>query len=197
MNRILEAGRAKTEKHLGKALVFDTTAFYAGVFQIRGAQLFAPPSVLDEAKRVTKKGSWLEVALEAADITSMDPSRRSVEEVASVASRLGEESSLSATDAEVVALALDLRNQGFDVTVVSDDFTVENLVKRMGLVFVAVAARGIRRVAEWLIYCPGCGRTYGRRTSDSVCIVCGTKLRRKMRSHRDGLSGTSRITEKN
>ena len=159
----------------------DSTAFYSGIFQIDGSALYSTPKVLDEIKKISRTMSHFENALELAEIKTIEPSIESVKRTIMEAKRIGEEVSVSPADTEVVAATLDLKKEGFEATVASDDFAVENLSRRLGIEFKAISTKGIRYVVNRIIYCPGCSLVFKKRPSDMLCTVCGTKLRRKIR----------------
>jgi hypothetical protein len=54
-----------------------------------------------------------------------------------------------------------------------------NMASRLGLRFTSQATRGIKRVLDWSIYCPGCRRGFNLPQEDNVCPLCGTELKRK------------------
>jgi rRNA maturation endonuclease Nob1 len=45
----------------------------------------------------------------------------------------------------------------------------------------ALATFGIRRLLEWVRYCPACHREYAADYGATSCTVCGTELKRKPR----------------
>jgi UPF0271 protein len=75
---------------------------------------------------------------------------------------------------------MQLKKNGYYVTVVSDDYSIQNVVKFSGLKFSPVMTRGISRTIRWFLYCSGCGKVF-HDSNITVCDVCGTKLKRKMR----------------
>jgi UPF0271 protein len=91
------------------------------------------------------------------------------------------ESNLSPTDRRLLALALQLREEGLDPVLVSDDYSVQNTASKLGLGFRSRGAKGITKRLVWLTYCPGCRRTFDKEQEGNVCPVCGTELKRKPR----------------
>ncbi len=106
------------------------------------------------------------------------PTSSSLAEVSSKATMLGDKVVLSKTDTNILALALDLNKQGLAPVIVSDDYAVQNVAESLNLAYQSLATYGIRQKFNWVFYCPACFRRYP--TGDTeVCLVCGTKLKRK------------------
>ncbi len=164
--------------------VLDATAFYAGVPYTSLATYYTTDSVVKEVSHRKSKSISIEGLVEAGRLRIYNPSVKSVERVQETAQRSGDISSLSETDISVVALALELKERGSDIIVISDDYAVENLSSILGIKRVSVMTGGIKKIVEWLIYCPGCGKVF-RDQHPKTCDVCGSTLRRKFKSTSD------------
>jgi len=131
-----------------RCLVLDTTALLAAI-QLSMAPmdgntvLLTTSSNVEEVKDFENR-SKLEVALEIGRIVVKDPDPRYVEKVVEVAKRVGSLGKLSFTDLQLVALALELRDEGMEVVVLSDDYHVQNLLAHLGIEFRALRTPGIR-----------------------------------------------------
>jgi UPF0271 protein len=68
-----------------------------------------------------------------------------VEKATEVAKRFGLLNKLSKTDIDVIALALQLKEQGYSVTVLTDDYDIQNILQRIGIDFTSVKTVGIKR----------------------------------------------------
>jgi UPF0271 protein len=97
--------------------------------------------------------------------------------------QVGDSFFLSETDKHVLALALELKTTACDPQIVTDDYSIQNVAKRLGIEFTSLATLGIRRVLEWIRYCPACHREYAANSAFTECVVCGTQLKRKPRKH--------------
>jgi len=73
-----------------------------------------------------------------------------------------------------LALASEL---GYEL--LSDDYSIQNLARVMGVPCRGVDQKGISKVFEWQAKCKGCGKVFS--ADVRVCDVCGseTKTRRK------------------
>src|SRR5438309_8295889 len=108
------------------------------------------------------------------------PSPRAFESVEAESTKPGEKGHVSQADREVVALALDLKQDGQDPVILSDDYAVQNMAEHLHLSYGSLANFGIAHKFDWIMYCPACHR---RSTgSEKTCRVCGTELKRKVLS---------------
>jgi UPF0271 protein len=80
---------------------------------------------------------------------------------------------------QLLALALELKTQGENPEIITDDYSIQNVAKQNGIAFYALATSGIKRLLEWIRYCPACHKEYPINSSFSACQICGTELKRK------------------
>jgi UPF0271 protein len=159
--------------------VLDTTALIARWLLYAPTRGFTTSLVAAEARdQASREG--LETALQLGRLEIRDPSPRFLAEARRQAARLGLHSSLSEADLSVAALALELRSQGNEVVVVTDDYALQNLVASLGMRFQPLRTKGIRETRDYVVRCPACGYV-STRPGERVCPVCGTPLRRYRR----------------
>jgi len=157
-----------------KGYVLDTSALFYGKEAPQDYECMIPPGVVRELKK-EEMGERLELLL-ATRIRVVSPSARSMAKVREKAKETGDARRLSQTDIEVIALAMDL---GYEL--VSDDYSVQNLARVLGLPWRGMDQKGISEVYHWEAKCKGCGKVFPAEVSE--CDVCGseTKTRRKRR----------------
>ena len=86
------------------------------------------------------------------------------------ARKSGDIGRLSPVDITVLALALDVNG-----TVMTDDYSIQNTARIMGIPYRAVGQTGITKVEKWNYQCIGCGKWYKEKMPD--CPICGSQLR--------------------
>jgi len=150
-------------------MVVDTSVLFSIERMPQDADIYAPPGVFSELER---HGDTRHLLLQEL-ITVIDPGRTSLSLVRKAATETGDDARLSTVDLEVVALAHELR-----ATILTDDYSIQNLASHMGLDFQGVGQSGISKVLRWKYKCLGCGRVWKERFEE--CPVCGSPLR----SHR-------------
>ncbi len=161
-------------------MVLDTSAFVAGFdpFSVKEEQV-APPKVEEEVKRNTMTLLRFGTAVENGKIKIYAPSSEFEVKVKNSATLLGDSFFLSDTDTQVLALALEIRAQGNNPQILTDDYSIQNVAKQLGLGYVSLATFGIKRLLTWIRYCPACHRTYPANFKANECPICGTTLKRK------------------
>jgi UPF0271 protein len=156
-----------------KVHVLDTSALVGGLAPgLVDARLVTVREVLEEARSLEVK-SQVETAMLAGRIEVVEASPGAVKKVREILKRTGDR--LSRADVHLLALALDFKSRG--AILLTDDYALQNLATRLGVVYQGLRAPGIRRVLSWEAVCPGCGKKF--RPPFRKCPVCGTKLERK------------------
>jgi endoribonuclease Nob1 len=173
-------------------LVLDTSAFIMGFNPTREGEVYTVPSVEDELLRGTMTQLRFHVNKEKGKVILRFPSPRSLGSVDAISSKVGEKGHVSQADREVVALALDLKQDGQEPVIVSDDYAVQNMAEHLHLSYGSLANFGIAHKFDWIMYCPACHRR--SKGPEKTCRVCGTELKRKVLSRskisRDRAPGT-------
>lgn len=163
----------------------DTSAFLAGFdpFRVNEEQVTVPNV---EAEIRANSMTWVrfKAATENMKVVVKKPTQEALERVESCAIEVGDSFFLSETDKQVLALALEIKASSCNPQIVTDDYSIQNVARRLGIEFTPLATFGIRRVLEWVRYCPACHREYAANCASTECTVCGTRLKRKPRRHR-------------
>ena len=163
-----------------RALLLDTSAFILGYGAMdTDAEHFSVPAVQAELREGSLHRLRFDNAARNGHLKVLTPPPWSLESLDEVVKEMGEKGILSNADTQLLALGLSLQSEGMPPTVVSDDYAVQNVANKLGLGFRSLATHGIIQRFEWIIYCPGCWRSYESPQRDNICPVCGTKLKRK------------------
>jgi len=135
--------------------------------------------------------TWVrfKTAVENGKVKIKAPSEDFWNKVKASANRVGDSFFLSEADLQILALALELKAEGYTPQIVTDDYSIQNVATQIGIAFVSLATFGIRRLLEWVRYCPACHREYPADYNSTTCTVCGTALKRKPRRATKSLKG--------
>lgn len=165
-----------------RIIVLDTSAFLAGFdpFSLSEEQVTAP-MVEQEIKRNAMIRLRFETAVESGKVKVKAPSKEALSSVKASATKVGDSFKLSETDIELLALALELKTEGYKPQIVTDDYSIQNVATQSGIEFLSLATFGIKRLLEWIRYCPACHREYPVNSAFKECQICGTELKRKPR----------------
>jgi UPF0271 protein len=168
------------EKH--PTFVLDTSAIIYGFNpQLVDGDHYITPRVMSELLG-KKTRTITDLSLSSGRLKVRAPKDESKNLARSRAGSTGDLSVLSETDLEVVALALELKDEGADPTVISDDYSLQNLCTLLKINFKPMMTKGISQEFWWFLYCPACGATYEQSLKSTICQVCGHALRRKVYS---------------
>jgi len=163
-----------------KAVVLDASAFLAGLdpFSIEG-DVFTVPGVKNEVSRSSLIYLRLRTAEESGKLKIKEPGQEALGEAKAIAAFMGDAISLSDVDVELIALAIELVKEGREVVLITDDYSIQNVVKKLGIPFSPVATFGIKEELRWVVYCPACHRRFSSDIGSRTCPVCGTPLKRR------------------
>lgn len=146
--------------------VLDASAFLSGL-QFVG-DLYTVPAVLEELRR-HELTPVLEAFLET-HVQLFYPDSGSVRRIRDASERTGDAHRISTTDRDLLALALDL-----GATLVTDDYSIQNVARSLGLPYETVLAPGIQEQWQWSYRCTGCGAAWPEWHDE--CPTCGKALR--------------------
>ena len=174
--------KSQASNQCKRVIVLDTSAFLAGFdpFSL-GEEQVTVPKVEEEIRKNSMIKMRFETAIESGKLKVKAPSQESSIKVNASASKVGDSFKLSETDMQLLALALELKATGYTPQIVTDDYSIQNVATQMGIEFLALATFGIKRLLEWIRYCPACHREYPVNCTFKECQVCGTELKRKPR----------------
>ncbi len=161
-------------------LVLDTSAFVAGFdpLSIAGDK-YIVPLVQQEMTANSMASVRMRAALENGRLRIIDPRSSFIDRVKRSASEVGDKFLLSDADIQVLAGALELKQKGKHVRILTDDYSMQNVANAIGLEFCSLATLGIKYRLEWMRYCPACNKRYASDYAAKTCEVCGTQLKRK------------------
>jgi len=163
-----------------RAIVIDTSALVAGFdpFSISEEQ-YAPPKVREEMNEATMASVRFRTAIESGRVRVRRPKETFLDRARAFASAMGDSFFLSQTDLQVLALALELKTNGYSPMIATDDYSIQNVASEMNIGFEPLSTFGIRRRLQWIRYCPACHKKYPANYESKNCEVCGTRLKRK------------------
>lgn len=144
-----------------------------------GEEQYTVPMVKEEVAGSHIAKIRFKTAIESGRLKIKAPEKVYVERVKATAKAVGDASWLSETDMQVLAFALQLKTQGFMPLVATDDYSIQNVARHLGIEFAPLATFGIRLKLKWVNYCPACHKKYPSDYGSKKCQVCGTELKRK------------------
>jgi UPF0271 protein len=160
-----------------RVYVLDASAIIGG-FISKKSDNFVTASVISEIKDLKSKIS-LERAIEDGSITIMEPEPVDIDDVTAVIKKSGDVLRLSSVDIKLVALGFKLKRESMDPMVVTDDYSMQNVLKIVELPYRGVLTEGINEVYGWIKICKGCKKKYPPEYDYDECEICGTRIIKK------------------
>ncbi|MFA5253815.1 MAG: nucleotide-binding protein [Methanoregula sp.] len=148
--------------------VLDSSVFFTD-YPAEG-ECYTTPSVTDELVDLKSKCRF--DLFVSAGLVVQAPEKGDLVRVREAAQKTGDLPVISATDCDVLALAL-----GLGATVFTDDFAIQNVAAALKIPVQPLRQRAAKPVA-WKYRCSGCGRYY---KTDGECPVCGAIIKRKLK----------------
>ena len=160
--------------------MLDTSAFIAGYDPLSVSdEQYTVPSVKEEL--IANSFPWvrLNAAVESGQLKVRMPEESSIRRIKESSKTVGDMLCLSEADLNVLALALELKDADYSPSIVTDDYSIQNVANQIGVGFSSLVTFGIRYRLNWILYCPACHHKYPADYKLKECEICGTALRRK------------------
>lgn len=157
--------------------VLDASAFING-FKLTSNNNFTVSEISTEIKDFESKLVF-DMALEEGKLIIEDVPSDYIECVDEFISNSGDVLRLSAPDKKLISLAYMMHNDGKNVKVISDDYTIQNTLKIMGIPYSGVITEGIKEIYNWKKVCEGCKKEYDNDYPFDDCEICGSKIFKK------------------
>lgn len=157
--------------------VLDASAFING-FQITSKRNFTVPEITEEIKDFESRLKFDAVVNEGL-LTIQDVPSEYTNSVYNIISESGDILRLSLPDKKLIALAYMLSQKGESVKVVSDDYTIQNTLKIMGIPYRGVITEGIKGIYNWKKVCEGCKKEFPDDYPFDDCEICGSRIFKK------------------
>ena len=158
--------------------ILDASAFING-FEPRGKYNFTVSEITDEVKDL-KSTIILNQAIEDKKIIIKEPEAVYLDRLNDIISESGDDLRLSNPDKKLLALALNLLDEcNCDIKVLTDDYSMQNVLKILEIPYESIITEGIKGVYNWKKTCEGCKREYPADYPYDDCEICGSKIFKK------------------
>ncbi len=155
-------------------VVLDASAIFTGLPQYLPAKYVTTESVVNEILDVHSRQVF-ENLISANRVEVRPVSLVYKEKAIKKARDTGLLSKLSDTDIDLLALAMEIRdNVKNKVIVATDDYALQNILLLEGFYVLPTKTSGIRNTKKYKTICPACG--YQGSSDERRCPVCGTPL---------------------
>ena len=159
-----------------KVYILDASGIIGGFISQKHPNI-TTSAVLDEIKDL-KSQMTVQNALQEGNMKIAEPDSEALRKVQKAVKRSGDILRLSEVDKELVALALFLK-KNYNLQVVTDDYSMQNILKIMNIPYRSVLTEGINEIYGWIKICRGCRHKYPSDHEGDECDTCGSALYRK------------------
>lgn len=157
-----------------KIYILDTSALLLmPIKKTRGGRYITTPEAVEEVRKDEVRREAIKLYIETGILTLAKPGDKHVREASRIARELGEDKKLSKADLSILGLAIRYRDK--NPTIVTDDYSIQNILRSMGIPYIKVR-REIRSSATWRYRCRTCGKTFERYVE--TCDECGGEVGR-------------------
>ena len=160
-----------------KVYVLDASAIIGG-FSSNKYQSFITASVISEVKDLKSK-LLLESEIGDGSIKIMEQDTIDKKNVTNIIMESGDVLRLSNVDKNLIGLAFKLKRESLNPVVVTDDYSMQNVLKIVGIAYRSVLTEGIKEIYGWIKVCKGCKKKYPPEYLFDECEICGTRIIKK------------------
>ena len=157
--------------------VLDASAFING-FKINSNNNFTVPEITEEIKDFESR-LMFDMAIDEGKLVIQDVPLEYISCVNDIISESGDILRLSVPDKKLISLAYMLAEEGRNVKVISDDYTIQNTLKIMEIPYSGIITDGIKEVYNWKKVCEGCKKEFDEDYPFDDCEICGSKIFKK------------------
>lgn len=160
-----------------KFYILDASAFIGGFDSFKMIN-YTVSEITEEIKDLKSKMN-LNQAIEENKLFIKEPSSESIQLLENEISKSGDILRLSLADKKLLALAIELSNETKDIEVVSDDYSIQNVLEILKIPYRSVLTEGIKGIYNWKKICQGCKKEYSNSYKLDDCEICGSKIFKK------------------
>jgi UPF0271 protein len=154
--------------------ILDASAFIGG-FQPKNSLNFTVSEITEEIKDIKSKIIFDE-AISDNKLFIEEPNSKSIKNLELAISKSGDTLRLSFPDKKLLSLAIDFKSSGKNVKVLTDDYSIQNVLKILNISYESVLTEGIKEVYNWRKTCEGCKKEFPDSYEFNDCEVCGSKI---------------------
>jgi len=153
-------------------LIDSAAVLNSSGFSFSGGNFITSPLIMDELRDLRSR-HLAENALQNSLLSLQEPTPLNIKKIQEIAAKHGFEK-LSKADISLLALALDLKAQGKKFILISDDYSVQNFCKLLGIKFDSVIRGKIEKTISFKKECSGCRKKFPASTALKKCPDCGS-----------------------
>ena len=156
--------------------ILDTSAILSGKpFNLENVKMITIPDIEQEIKPGGKDYQIFQF-LKEKGLRYQLPSEKSINEIIKKTEETGDFERLSNFDIQLLALSLDIKNQGDHPIIITDDYSIQNIANYIDIKFETISQKGITKRFKWINRCRGCGKKF--KDDINICPICGAETKK-------------------
>lgn len=166
-----------------KVYILDTSAILSGKpLNLGDGEVFTTRSVAREIKPGGRDYRNFQF-LKERGLVIAKPSEKAIEKIKGIITKSGDIDRLSTTDIDVLSLAYELKKQGTEPVILTDDYSIQNVAEYIKVRYESISQSKIKKKFKWVCRCQGCGRIF--KNNIRICPICGTKTKKVVSSEKN------------
>ena len=157
--------------------MLDASAFING-FKLNSNNNYTVSEVTAEIKDFQSR-LMFDMAIDEGLLVILDAPSKCIRCVNNIISESGDILRLSLPDKKLISLAYMFSKEGKNVKVITDDYTIQNALKIMGIPYSGIITEGIKEIYNWKKVCEGCKKEFDEDYPFDDCEICGSKIFKK------------------
>lgn len=154
--------------------ILDASAFIGG-YQVEDNLNYTVPEITSEVKDLKSK-IYLDQIISEGKLTIKSPMEFYINKLNEIIKTSGDELRLSYPDRQLLALALEINDYKDNILFLTDDYSIQNVLKILNIPFQSIMTEGIKGVYNWVKTCEGCKKEYPSDYEEELCEICGSKI---------------------
>lgn len=154
--------------------VLDASAFING-FEPKSDFNVTVSEITEEVKDL-KSRLILNQAIDEGKIIIQEAQKEFLDKLDEIIAKSGDDLRLSDPDKKLLAVALALLDEGKEIKVLTDDYSMQNVLKILDIPYESIITGGIKGVYNWKKTCEGCKKEYPADYPFDDCEICGSKV---------------------
>ena len=155
--------------------ILDTSAILSGKpVDLGDAEILTTSGVVSEIKPGGRDYRQFQFLIEKG-LKVFAPTEESLDKIKKLAKQTGDLTRLSSTDIELLALALDCSKRNESATILTDDYSIQNVANTAKISYQSINQFGITKNFKWMVRCRGCGKYFKEHIK--ACPICGSETR--------------------
>lgn len=165
-----------SEKTKIQIIILDTSAILSGKpLDFENNRMITTVGVSNELKPGGKDYRNFEF-LKNKGLNIESPQQKSKDSIIKLSKETGDFDKLSKTDKEILALAYEYKIKNYDLIIISDDYSIQNIANFLKIKCIGANQNGITKRFKWFYCCSGCGKKF--KDNINICPICGAEIKK-------------------